>query len=111
MRRAIALATGVTLALALGAGAASASAEAWMLMARHGECSEIALLKRKLPDLPVDARDPTAFLRFLDRKGLRYTTQLHPSPDVGPAVVEVQAPDAGLALLFVPARLCRSGRP
>jgi hypothetical protein len=78
-------------------------------MARHGECSEIALLKRKLPDLPGDVRDPQAFLRFLDTKGLRYTTQSHPSPS-GPAAVEVQVPDAGLALIFVTARQCR-GEP
>jgi hypothetical protein len=91
---------------ALAAGSAGAqSAEQWFLFGRHGGCSEIAELRRKLPDLP-EVRDPGAFVAYLKAKGMKYTEKPHEVP-AGRAV-EVQVPDAGLALLFATSQFCRS---
>jgi hypothetical protein len=91
---------------ALAAGSAGAqSAEQWFLFGRHGGCSEIAELRCKLSDLP-EVRDPGAFVAYLKVKGMNYTEKPHEVP-AGRAV-EVQVPDAGLALLFATGQFCRS---
>ena len=80
-------------------------AERWFLFGRHGGCSEIAELRRKLPDMP-DIRDPRAFVAYLQAKGLKYTERPQQVP-VGSAT-EVQVPEAGLSLLFANGQFCRS---
>ena len=85
---------------------ARVSASEWYLLARHGECSPISVLKRKLPDMP-EVRDPQGFVAYLEAKRLKFTRQSHAGPS-GEAV-EFQVPEAGLAVLLVPGEYCRSG--
>lgn len=80
----------------------------WFLFGRHGECADVAVLKRRLPDLPA-ITGPDEFVRYLRAKGVQYTEQPHPVP-AGRAV-EVQVPDRGLALVFVTAEMCPAGDP
>jgi hypothetical protein len=89
--------------LLLGASIAAADGGRWMLMARHGECAEIASLKRKLPDLG-EVTDPAAFVDRMRRSGYQVT-----SSDVavaGGRAVEVKVPEKELSLVFVEAGLC-----
>lgn len=75
----------------------------WMLMARHGECAEVASLKRRIPDLG-DVADPVAFADKMRRSGHQVTSSDVAVP--GGKAVEVKVPEKGLALLFVTAELC-----
>ncbi|MBH0191102.1 MAG: hypothetical protein HP492_04910 [Nitrospira sp.] len=77
----------------------------WFLFSRHGECAEIASLKRKVPDLG-EVRDPDAFITLMRDKGHRVTV-IETSVPNG-RLVEVTVPDQGLAVAFVTAALCRS---
>jgi hypothetical protein len=95
----------VTVLLALTQADGALAAEQWFLFGRHGGCSEIASLRRKLPDLP-DVRDPQAFLQFLETKRLRFTTQAH-AVSSG-KVLEVHVPEAELSLLFATEQYCRA---
>ena len=74
-----------------------------MMMARHGECHEIASLKRRIPDLG-EVADPAAFVEKMRRAGHQVSTSDLALP--GGKAVEVKVPEKGLALLFVPAALC-----
>ena len=94
-----------TLAVICTVLAAQAGSQ-WFLFGRHGECADVAVLKRRLPDLPSIA-GPDEFVRYLQAKGVQYTEQPHPVP-AGRAV-EVQVPDRGLALVFVTAEMCPAG--
>jgi hypothetical protein len=85
-----------------------AAAQEWRLFGRHQECAPLSSLKRKLPDMP-DVRTPQAFSAYLERKGLTFTRQAHPT--AGGEAVEFQVPDAGLAVLFVPRPLCGEDAP
>ena len=79
------------------------AAEQWMLMARHGECAEVASLKRKVPDLG-DIRDPDAFAAHMRKKGYEVTSTRHATPK-GKAQ-EVKVPATELFLLFVTLEVC-----
>lgn len=93
----------VALALALATQGTAIAAEDWRLAGRHGECAALDSLKRKLPDLPtIDS--PDALARHLDAKGLRYTRRQETS--AAARMEQFEVPDAGLAILLVPARLC-----
>jgi hypothetical protein len=74
-----------------------------MLMARHGECAEVASLKRRIPDLG-DVADSVAFADKMRRSGHQVTSSDVAVP--GGKAVEVKVPEKGLALLFVTAELC-----
>ena len=82
---------------------AAAAGERWMLMARHGECHEIASLKRRVPDLGEIA-EPAAFVEKMRRAGHQVSTSELALP--GGKAVEVRVPDKGLSLIFIPAGLC-----
>ena len=62
---------GVALLLFLGEAISLAASE-WFLMSRHGECADIASLKRKIPDLG-EVRDPAAFIQLMRVKGDQVT--------------------------------------
>jgi hypothetical protein len=81
------------------------AAETWFLMARHGECSPIAGLARKFPDIG-NVADPQAFVDFVRAKGLKVTSQAVAVP--GGSAREVLVPEKDLSLLFVTAGLCAS---
>lgn len=75
----------------------------WMLMARHGECAEIATLKRRLPDLGEIA-DPAAFVERMRRSGYRVSSSEFAL--AGGRAVEVRVPEKELSLIFVVAGVC-----
>jgi len=81
-------------------------AERWFLMSRHGDCAEIGVLKRKVPDLG-EINDPDAFARFMRKKGYEVTSAKVSVPR-GKAQ-EVKVPQKELSLIFVSSEMC-SGR-
>ena len=75
----------------------------WLLMSRHGECSEIAALERKVADIEgID--DPTTFVRVMRQRGYEVTERT--MPEVGGEAMQVDVPAKGLSLLFVRESLC-----
>ena len=97
------IAGAVMLCLLAGERNASAAPE-WFLFSRHGECAEIATLKRKVPDLSA-IHEPVAFVRFMRSKGYEVMVNEVLTP-TGKAV-EVRVPERELALMFVTASACR----
>jgi len=79
------------------------AAERWLLMSRHGECAEVGVLKRKVPDLG-DVRDPDAFVRFMREKGYEVTVTRVSVP--GGKAQEVKVPQKELFLTFVTPEMC-----
>lgn len=79
------------------------AADPWFLMARHGECSAIAGLARKFPDIG-NVADPEAFVNFVRAKGLKVTSQAVAAPRG--SAREVLVPEKELSLLFVTAEFC-----
>ena len=75
----------------------------WLLMSRHGECSEIAVLERKVADIDgVDS--PSAFIRVMRQRGYDVTERA--MPEVGGDAIQVDVPEKGLSLWFVRVSLC-----
>ena len=89
--------------LASLAGTPLHAMERWFLMARHGECAKIELLKRKLPDLGAVA-DPQSFAALMRKDG--YATTITQQPLPKGAAFEVIVPAKELSLVFVTAELC-----
>ena len=88
--------------------AISLAASEWFLMSRHGECADIASLKRKIPDLG-EVRDPAAFIQLMRDKGYQVTVN-KVATSTG-KVVEVKVPERELSLMFVTPDVChQSGR-
>lgn len=82
---------------------AYSDSEKWLLMSRHGECTEISVLERKVAD--IDGIDsPATFIRVMRRRGYDVTERT--MPEVGGDAVQVDVPEKGLSLLFVKASLC-----
>jgi hypothetical protein len=79
------------------------AAERWLLMSRHGECVEVGVLKRKVPDLG-EVRDPGAFVSFMRQKGYEVTVTRVSVPR-GKAQ-EVKVPQKELFLTFVTSEMC-----
>jgi hypothetical protein len=72
-------------------------------MSRHGECTEIAVLERKVAGIGgIDS--PTAFIRVMRQRGFDVTERT--MPEVGGDAMQVDVPKKGLSLLFVKASLC-----
>ena len=105
MIRLVASNAGLIACLAFSCAATAEAADKWFLMGRHGECAEVASLKRKVPDLG-EVRDPVAFAAFMRAKGHEVTTNALPVPK-GKAQ-EVKVPAAELFLVFVTADLCEA---
>jgi len=91
--------------LGLTAPATVQAGERWFLMARQGECAEIGVLKRKVPDLG-DVSDPEAFVSLMRRKGYEVTSTRIAVPK-GMAR-EVKVPQKELSLIFVTPEMCGS---
>lgn len=79
------------------------AADQWFLMSRHGDCAEVEVLKRKVPDLG-EVSAPDAFAAIMRRKGYEVTSTQIPVPS-GKAQ-EVKVPEKELFLLFVTSELC-----
>lgn len=103
--RFVASKAGLMACLAFSGAPAAEAADKWFLMGRHGECAEVASLKRKVPDLG-EVRDPVAFAAFMRAKGHMVTTNALPVPK-GKAQ-EVNVPAAELFLVFVTGELCEA---
>jgi hypothetical protein len=76
----------------------------WQLLAREGECAEIASLRRRFADLPA-VSEPEQFLAFVRSRGLGATASNLAVPPPGKAV-RVEVPERGLDLVFVTEGLC-----
>lgn len=72
----------------------------WMLMPRHGECAEISVLARKIPDIGR-VTSPEQFVRLLQAKGFDVKRT-----DIPGGGVEVDAPELGLSPVFVRYETC-----
>ena len=72
----------------------------WMLMSRHGECAEISILARKVPDMGT-VTSPEQFVRVLQVKG--FDVKRTDIPGVG---VEVRVPELELSPIFVRYETC-----
>lgn len=83
--------------------ALAASPEQWLLMARHGECSDVSALQRKIPDLG-ESQTPDSFLAAMKTRGYRVQHKLLALPN-GQAV-EVRVPELSLDFIFVTPELC-----
>lgn len=81
------------------------AAESWFLMSRHGDCAEVSVLKRKIPDLG-EVSDPRAFSILMRRKGYEVTVTRVPVHQ-GQAQ-EVRVPQKDLFLMFVTSEMCRA---
>jgi len=90
--------------LSLTTSPTAEAAERWFLMSRHGECADVEVLKRKIPDLG-EISDPDAFASFMRQKGYEVTSSRLSVPK-GKAQ-EVNVPQKDLFLIFVTAELCR----
>jgi hypothetical protein len=77
--------------------------ERWFLMSKHGDCAEVGVLKRKVPDLG-DVSDPDAFASFMRQKGYEVTSTPVSVPKG--KVQEVDVPQKELFLIFVTSEMC-----
>jgi hypothetical protein len=78
-----------------------------MLMARHGECAEVATLKRVVPDLGTIA-DPEGFAVFMRQKGFEVAVTQRSLPNG--KFWEISVPARELGLVFVSSGLCQAPR-
>jgi len=88
----------------MGAALAADAGSQWMLMSRHGECAEIASLKRRIPDLG-DVRDPDSFAKLMRERGHQVSSS--EIPESKGKAVEVKVPEKELSLIFVVPELCK----
>lgn len=86
--------------------AAADANSGWFLFSRHGECSSIGVLNRKLPDVG-DANSPDEVARRLRRRGETVELTERPASDGGMVVMKL--PKRGMSLMFVTAALCDAG--
>jgi hypothetical protein len=85
------------------ASAARPPSEEWFLLARHGECAKVEILKRKIPNLG-EINDPHEFAALMRKSGYKVTITQNPLPN-GRAY-EVLVPEKELSLMFVTRELC-----
>ena len=74
-------------------------------MSRHGDCAEIAILKRKIPDFP-EIKDPVSFSRLMETRGhvvIEKPLEL-PSGDA----IQIDVAELSLNLIFVTEPLCKN---
>lgn len=81
----------------------AAKPEKWFLMARHGECSSLNVLGRKIPNF-VEFKSLESFLADMRKRGYRVTHEPIALPN-GQAV-QVQVPELSLSVVFVTSELC-----
>ena len=83
---------------------ATASAETWMLMGREGGCVTITEAARRKSEFNGVAT-PEDLAQRLRAKG--HTVTLREMGTTEVRVVAVEAPSAGLAVIFAPEQMCR----
>jgi len=72
-------------------------------MGRHGECKTLAEAARRKPVFS-DVTTPRDLAARLRKQGVTVTMRDHKIP--GGTAVALDAPDAGLSLMFVPLSFC-----
>lgn len=82
-----------------------AAEPAWFLFSRHGECSSIAILNRKLPAIG-DATTPDEIARRLRRRGEK--VEVVDQPARNGEMRHMHLPKRGMSLIFVTGTLCDS---
>ncbi len=83
----------------------TAWAETWMLLGREGGCATLAEAARRKPVFDGVA-GPEDLARRLRAEGHAVTLREMGTADV--RVVAVEAPDAGIGVVFAPRRMCRN---
>ena len=78
--------------------------EKWFLMSRHGECTEIETLKRKISDFP-EIEDPVSFSKLMSARGHTVNEQALEVP--GAKSIQIDITELSLNLTFVTAPLCK----
>ena len=73
-------------------------------MSRHGQCAEIKVLERKIPDLG-DVTSPDTFVNLIEGRGIGVAvTEI---PELNGNAVQVNVPGKGLSVIFVKTLLCK----
>ena len=82
----------------------AAESSDWYLISRHGQCTEIKVLERKVTDLD-DVTNPDKFVNLMKSRG--YTVVATEIPELKGNAVRVSVPDKGLSVIFVKKMLCK----
>lgn len=98
------MAASVFFSLLLPLAAHAAEAETWFLMARHGECNKIEVLKRKVPEI-AGVKNPQSFKKLMESMG--HKVIIKKLEGLEDKAVQVSVPDKGLDLMFVKKSICR----
>ena len=85
-------------------GTAEAESSEWYLMSRHGQCSEIKILERKVPDLG-NVTSPDAFVNLMEDRG--YDVAVNEMSELNGNAVQVNVPKKGLSVIFVKKLFCK----
>lgn len=83
----------------------SADSVKWFLMSRHGDCAEIATLRRKLPDMP-EIDGPVSFSQYMAASGHIAVEQPLQSNKDDFAQIDVET--LSLSLIFMKETLCKA---
>ena len=83
---------------------AAAESSEWYLMSRHGQCAEIKVLERKIPDLG-DVTSPDTFVNLMEDRG--YDVAVNEIPELNGNAVQVNVPEKDLSVIFVKKLLCK----
>ena len=73
-------------------------------MSRHGQCAEIKVLERKVPDLG-DVTSPDTFVNLIEDRG--YDVAVNEIPELKGNAVQVNVPEKDLSVIFVKKLLCK----
>jgi hypothetical protein len=82
----------------------SSHANEWFLMSRHGACSNIDALERKVGDI-TDVETPDDFIKLILQKG--YDVKVFEPPNLQGNAVNVEVPAKELFIMFVTKELCK----
>jgi hypothetical protein len=82
----------------------SSHADEWFLMSRHGSCSNIDALERKVGDM-TDVETPDDFIKLILQKG--YDVKVFEPPNLQGNAVNVDVPAQKLHIMFVTKELCK----
>jgi len=82
----------------------AAESSDWYLISRHGQCTEIKELERKVPNLG-DVSSPDNFVNLMEDRG--YDVTVNEMPELNGNAVQVNVPKKGLSVIFVKKLLCK----
>jgi hypothetical protein len=82
----------------------AAESSDWYLMSRHGQCAEIKVFERKVPDLG-DVSSPDTFVNLMEDRG--YDVAVNEMSELNGNAVQVNVPEKDLSVIFVKKLLCK----